>query len=388
MQQIAMQDLLQLLTPHEGPCVSLYIPTHRAFPDSRQDPVRYRNSLKAMEESLGQKYSSRQIKPVLSRFQALADDEQFWQHRTEALAVLGTGSELHVFDLQRPVEELLVVADRFHTKPLLRTLQSADRFQVLCLNREEVSLFEGNRDALDPVTLEDVPTTLEAALGREKTESHQTVASYGDGSGDPRAPHGEPSMYHGHGGRKDEREIDRERFFRVVDRAILEHHSRRSGLPLILAALPEHHGPFREVSHNPFLLEEGIEIDPGAVEVDELRSRAWKVVEPHYLRRLEERVNDFHTAQAQQAAADELQLVAKAATEGRVGVLLIEAGREAPGSIDRETGEMLTADLDDPQINDMLDELAQIVLLQDGEVVVVPAERMPTRSGVAAIFRY
>jgi hypothetical protein len=30
---------------------------------------------------------------------------------------------------------------------------------------------------------------------------------------------------------------------------VFEHHSRRSGLPLILAALPEHHHLFRRVSH-------------------------------------------------------------------------------------------------------------------------------------------
>jgi len=38
-----------------------------------------------------------------------------------------------VYRLQRPVPELAIVADSFHTKPLLRILQSADRYQVLAL---------------------------------------------------------------------------------------------------------------------------------------------------------------------------------------------------------------------------------------------------------------
>lgn len=388
MQQSGTQDLTPILTHSGGPCVSLYLPMHPAFPESRQNPVRFRNSLKAMEALLEQKYSGRQAQPVLERFRALAGDDRFWTQRTESLALLGHSDELHVFDLQQPVDELLVVADRFHLKPLLRTLQSADRFQVLCLSRDEVSVFEGNRDALDPVELDQDPSTLEAALGREKSEAHQTVASYGDGAGGPGAPHGEPAMYHGHGGRKDERQIDRERFFRVVDRAILEHHSRRSGLPLILAAVPEHHGPFRAVSHNPFLLSEGIEVDPGSLELAELRTLAWKVVEPHYLARLEQRIEDFRTAQARHSAADDMEEVAKAAAEGRVGVLLVEAGRETPGALDRAAGKVLASEPDNPQVNDLLDELTQLVLLKDGEVMIVPAERMPTRTGVAAIFRY
>jgi hypothetical protein len=36
----------------------------------------------------------------------------------------------------------------------------------------------------------------------------------------------------------------------------------------------------------------------------------------------------------------------------------------------------------------MLDDLAELVLAKGGEVVVVPTERMPAESGLAAIFRF
>lgn len=39
-------DLRALLAPHEPPCISLYEPTHRSYPESSQeDPIRYRNLL-------------------------------------------------------------------------------------------------------------------------------------------------------------------------------------------------------------------------------------------------------------------------------------------------------------------------------------------------------
>lgn len=53
-----------------------------------------------------------------------------------------------VFGFQRTTPELPIVADSFHTKPLLRLLQSADRFQVLALNLQEIKLFEGSREVL------------------------------------------------------------------------------------------------------------------------------------------------------------------------------------------------------------------------------------------------
>jgi hypothetical protein len=68
-------------------------------------------------------------------------------------------------------------------------------------------------------------------------------------------------MHHGQGGKKDEIDGNAERFFRAVDRVVLEHHSRPSGPPLMLAALPKHHHLFRKVSHNPFLMASGLMVD-------------------------------------------------------------------------------------------------------------------------------
>ncbi len=34
----------------EPPCLSLYQPTHRTHPDKQQDPIRFRNLLKELEE--------------------------------------------------------------------------------------------------------------------------------------------------------------------------------------------------------------------------------------------------------------------------------------------------------------------------------------------------
>ena len=371
-----------LLETHAPPCLSLYQPTHRHHPDNQQDPIRFRNLVKAMEESLRQQYPTRDIQPLLAPFQALADDHHFWNHTRDGLAVLGAPGMFRVYRLQRPVAELVIVAESFHIKPLMRTLQSADRYQVLGLNRQAIKLFEGNRDALDEVELaQGVPRTLTEALGEEVTEPHHTVASYGMGARGP-------AMHHGHGGKKDEIDSDAERFFRAVDRAVLEHHSRPSGLPLLLAALPEHHHLFHQVSHNPFLMAEGIDIHPDALPIDALRDRAWRVVEPQYLARLARLVEEFGGARSQGLGADDLVQVTEATVAGRVATLLIEADRQVPGRIDAATGGVAFHDLAHPEVDDLLDDLGELVLKKGGHIVIVPTERMPTRTGIAAIYRY
>ena len=372
-----------LLGSHELPCLSLYQPTHRHHPGNHQDPIRFRNLVKELDQSLQKKYSTEEIRPLLEPFEALSRDHDFWNHTTDGLAVFGAPGLFQVFGLQRPTLELAVVADSFHTKPLLTFLQSADRFQVLALNLHGIKLFEGNRDVLDEIDLAPgVPRTLTEALGEELTEPHQTVASYGGTGG------ASVAMRHGHGDKKDEMDNDAERFFRMVDRAILESHSQPSGLPLILAALPEHQGHFRKHCQNPFLLEEGIIIHPDALLMAEFRESAWNIFQPRYQARLAALADEFAVAKSKGLGQEDVKQVAEAAAAGRVATLLIEGDRQIPGRIDGATGEVEFKDVNHPEADDLLDDLGELVLKTGGRVVVVPADRMPTTTGAAATFRF
>jgi hypothetical protein len=380
---LTIESLAELASVHQPPCLSLYQPTRRRRSENQQDPIRFRNLVKELGTSLRQKYPAVETRLLLEPFEALAHDHAFWNHTLDGLAVLGGPSLFRVFRLQRPVAELAVVADSFHTKPLRRFLQSVGRYQVLGLSLHKIQLFEGNRDALDEIDpAPGVPRTITEVLGNERTESHLTVSSHG-GVGQASTP-----MRHGHGGKQDGMQADAERFFRAMDRAVIEHHSRPSGLPLILAALPEHHHLFHRVSHNPFLMAEGLTINPDALPIDELRERAWQVVEPEYQARLAALADEFAAAKSNGLGSDDLAQVAQAAAAGRVATLLIESDRQIAGRLHGATGGFEVADLSHPKVDDLLDDLDELVVKMGGRVMVIPAERMPVRTGLAAIYRY
>jgi len=382
MHHLTNEHLANLRINQKFPCISLYQPTHRHLPDSLKDPICYRNLLKEMEVSLNQKYSATEVHSAMKKFQVLAHDETFWKHRTDGLAILSSPDTFEIFELQRTVPQLLVVADNFHTKPLFRILQSTDRYQVLCLTRQEAKLYEGNRDHLDQVELINMPATMTEALGSELTEAFSTVASCGSavgGNGN--------AMHYGHGGKKTEIEIDTDRFFRVIDKGLTEQHSRPSGLPLLLIALPEHQATFRALTHNSFLLEQGICKNPESLSINELREKAWKEVEPLYVKRLMERVETYQTALSGQRGSDDVQQVAVAVMAGRVDTLMLEADRQVPGRVDA-SGKIEPGDLSNPTVGDILDDLAEVVLQMNGEVFVTPKEKMPSKTGLAATFRY
>lgn len=381
--ELLANDYAQLIQSEtEGPCLSLYQPTHRAFPERQQDPIRFRNLVKSMEDSLRREHPNRDVEPLLAPFHALADDPAFWEHSLDGLVVLGSADGLRVYKVQRAVPEFAVVADSFHTKPLMRIMQSADRYQILAIDRNEARLFEGNRDQLDEVPLAaGVPRTLEDAV-RIDAERDRATRTHGRADPGVMGRHGSSDV------KSDAVEADTERFFRAVDRAVIELHSRPTGMPLLLAALPEHHHLFRKVSNNPNLLEASIDVHPKSLSLEQLRERAWSQVLPTYLARLGGLVDAFAEALAKQQATGDLSDAARAAAEGRIATLLLQAGHRIPGTVDARTGAVTPGDMSDPGTGDMLDDLGELVLRKGGEVVIVPAERMPTGSGLAATYRF
>ncbi len=377
------QALAELTAFASSPCLSLYQPTHRRHPENQQDLIRFRHGVNALANSLKQQHTAAEIQTLLAPFHALADDNDFWNHTLDGLAVLGGAGLFRVFLLARPVPELAVVSDSFHTKPLRRVLQSAVRYQVLGLSLKSIRLFEGDRDHITEIDLAaGVPTTITEALGEEMSESHLRVSSHG-GIGGASSP-----MHHGQGGKKDEIDKDAERFFRVVDRAVTEHHSKPSGLPLILAALSEHHHLFHAISHNPLLLPAGIDINPDALSTEKLQQLAWHAVAPQYLAQQTRWADEFAAARAKGLGSDNLAAVASAAAEGRVSTLLVEAERVIAGLLDETTGTFVSADLNHPQIDDVLDDLGALVEKMGGTVHVLPAGRMPSVTGLAATYRH
>ena len=70
------QMLKEISGIENGPCLSLYQPTHRRHPENQEDPIRFRNLVKDLEASLLQKYPAAEAKLLLEPFHALDDGPQ------------------------------------------------------------------------------------------------------------------------------------------------------------------------------------------------------------------------------------------------------------------------------------------------------------------------
>jgi hypothetical protein len=318
---------------------------------------------------------------IKEALKSIKDDRLFWNNTLDGLAILANPERCIIYKLMMPVEEICIVADSLHIKPLVRYFQIADKYQILALNMDSFDIYEGSRDGIEKFEMpEGDPTTLEEVLGSEQTDAYLSYGSYGGAAGTP--------MFHGHGDSKSEKDIDREKYFRYVDKYVYDNFSRPSGLPLILVAVTEHHAQFEKISKNPHLEKPGVKESPKSLSADELRKETWKAMEPRYIEKTEKDIERFSSGVVRGMASDDIKEVALAAVEGRIDKLLIEAGRTLPGKFNHATGEIEKKSPDIGKTDDIIDDIAEAVIKHKGSVTVLEKERILVKTGVAAIYRY
>ncbi|NTU88740.1 MAG: hypothetical protein HGA54_02380 [Actinobacteria bacterium] len=373
------RDYRSLLTEeYEPPCVSIYFPTHRSSPEKLQDPIRFRNLIRQAEKDLQEKYPDANANKILAPFRELLEDDGFWNTTLDGVGLLGSAGKVEVYPLKTEVGEEVLVADRFYTRPLMSIFEPAGNYHVLGLELHRIKLFEGDRHTVREIDLgPDAPKTIEAALGDQLTQTYQSISSNARGTA---------STFHASGARMDEVDIDAIKYFRIVDRWIFENYSRPSGTPLILAALPEHHSDFRDISKNPLLEPEGIMADCSSLSPEEMIAKASEIVNHHRTALEEDAIKQYGFAYGRGNASEDIAEIARAVAEGRVATLLLESGRRVGGTIDEATGAVEYSD--EPMAPDVLGQLGELVVRTSGDVLILPADRMPVSTGVAGTFRY
>ncbi|MFQ5968538.1 MAG: hypothetical protein ACE5MI_13165, partial [Acidimicrobiia bacterium] len=147
------------------------MPTHRTGSASQQDPIRFKNLARSAEERLidGGLRSS-EARRILGPARRLMADDLFWRHQSGGLAAFSAPERFSCYRLPLDFDELVVVTDRFHIKPLLRLLSGDGRFYILALSQKQVRLLQGTRHKVSEVDLKGMPRGLSDALQYDNLE--------------------------------------------------------------------------------------------------------------------------------------------------------------------------------------------------------------------------
>jgi len=384
MKELSRDELVKLFEARDGLRISLYAPMKKAGPETRKNPIRFKNQVQRADELLAerQELPPEEREAILEPLRAMVETRDFWEHQGNGLAVFRSRDDLVRYRLPIAVKELAVVGHRYHVKPLLPLLAGDGRHYVLALSQKLVRLFEATRDDVHEIELEDVPTQLEDVVGHEVEETHRQVHS-----SSPGGQRG-PGIHHGQGGGEDDQDREVRKFLAQVDRGIEKHLADRQA-PLVLASVDSLAAVYRELSDHPHLLDDNLSGNPDELPAQTLHERSWQLVEPVFRRVQEEAASRYRELAGTGKTAHRLEETLLAAHDGRVDTLFVALDAHRWGRYDPEAREVEEAPQEEPGTEDLIDATAVETLLHSGEVYAVDAADVPGDGGqLAAILRY
>ncbi|MGV0105409.1 Bacterial archaeo-eukaryotic release factor family 3 [Nostoc sp. DSM 114160] len=390
MQLISKEDIKTLIEQPKGNCVSIYMPTHPAGPEVRQDPIRFKNLVREAETRLIDAGLTQEDAIALLEKSQEIDNQEFWEQMGEqGLAIFISENIFRYYPLPIDFQELVVVTDRFHIKPLLPILNGNGRFYILALSQQDVRFFEGTRYSVKEVEVENLPKSLDEALQRDDTakEGQFRIATSKGGTSNSFS---QPGTFHGQGSPdRDKRQEDILQFFQIVDGALHEKLKLQKA-PLVLAGVEYLLPLYRQANTYQHLMDEAIIGNPEILSAQDLHEQAWPIVEADFQKSQQAVLEQFHELFGGDTgkASNNLQEVISAAYYQRVDSLLVAVGQQQWGLFDPTSETVYLHPEKEAGDEDLLDFVAAHTLLNGGTVYAVPFEEIPYSTAVAAIYRY
>jgi hypothetical protein len=393
MDLLTREELKTLLTPQEGPCVSIYMPTHRLWNEAVQDPIRLKNLLRQTEDKLNQSgLRAPEVREFLTPARDLLEGhDSFWRHQSDGLALFLTPSSFASYRLPIDFGEEVITGSRFYVKPLLRFLAYEGHFFLLALNQKQVRLYQATPHSISEIDLGDVPQSLAEAMQYDDFESHLDFHTGSTGGSQAGAGGRRDAVFHGQGAAGDEANVKENilRFFRTLDNGVTERLAQETA-PLLVAGVEYLCGLYREANHYRNLIDECIDANPEAMSTEALHERAWAIMEPRFQqsRRKAAEAFDQVAGKEPERAVGMVEGVVPAAYFQRVDTLFAPVGRHAWGTFDAEAETVTLQDEAQPGAEDLLDLAVAHTLLNGGTAHIVEPADVPGGGPVAAILRY
>lgn len=359
------EALVQLASFQAPRCISLYIPAHNSGAEVNMlsDAALCKTMLQQIDQRLQHEDIGREkIDQWLAPVRNLCLDADFWRNQSQGLAIFVAEGFCRYMKLPvAPTQEWLV-NDNFMLTPLLPFMTSETKFYILSLSKNQAKLFRGDNYGLTLVEVPGMPANIHAVIGEYKAD--------GIGAGQP-----------------DEKQ-ETEKYFSEVSKAIEKEVLSKEEVPLLLAAVDYLHPIYQRAAHYKHIVPGGLKGNYDRTTLPELDRAARETLQP-LLDQQVQRWLDHYGNQSATALTNSIPgEVIAAAHFGQVGRLFIEQGAHIWGHFDMTDSRVDIHDTQQPGDDCLINETAVNTLLHGGYIHILPKEKMPAPSPLAALLRY
>lgn len=379
---IDLKKFKTLAESRDRHCISFFIPTHRAG-HTQEDRIRYKNMVSEVENKLEERgMNPPEIKAKLQEARAKIEDNEFWLHQSDGLAVYIYGEKTEFHTLPIDFDPFSFIGNQLYLKPLIPVLTDNQPFFLLALDLNNVRFFEGDRYFIAELeTNEYFPKNMAQALRYDVVQENIQHHSGQGTSGSP--------IYHGQGEGKDDENVRITEYLRLINKGVMDLLCDTDDEPLIVAADTSLISLYRAVNDYSNLHPEYI---PGNPEHDDpllLHEKAWMILEEDLEKDQNKEKEEFEAALARDEASFSIHDIVPAAMAGRVDTLFVDESYEVWGVYDASSHSVQMHSERKKNSLPLIEQAAIATIQHGGKVYVRSRTELPRpTANLNAVYRY
>jgi hypothetical protein len=386
MDVICLKDIKSIIRQDNDVHVSIFMPTHHRGGVDQQDPIRYRNLLRAAEEKLVAKgMRPAEAKSLLKPAEGLATDNLFWRQQSEGLALFLDPSMYLYYRVPITLNEEVGVGERFYVKQLVSLLSDCGWYYVLAVSHHDTRLLQCTAFGSIRINLADVPKNMDEALNFDvpdhRMQYHVPAPNGGSNFG------GGTAIQSGESSRPNYVKRNILQYFDLVNNGIMKV-LKDERAPLILAAVDDMQPLYRTANSYRNILPEGILGNADGVSDDTLREQAWSIVKFYFEQTKKEAAADYLKIAGTGLTAAGISDVVPAAYHGRIRFLFLAENVQQWGSYNTAADSVTVHSSQKPEDEDLMDLAAYQTLSHAGTIYVMKTGEVPGGGPVAATLRF
>jgi hypothetical protein len=359
------------------------VPTSRAGEevDQKHAQLKLKNIVKDVRSTLEESGKvEEEVHANLQRLEELQNDDHFFRHQSDGLAIYLQGSEMSYFTLPVHFEPAYYVADHFYLIPVLPFFNDDGTFYLLALSQQKATLYEGSRHFMAELILDQgaLEPPEEEAGTKEKSLQFRSAGGAQKGV-----------LYHGQGSGKDDRHKDLEKYFHSVDQAV-NALLRNDKAPLVLACVDAHFAVYRDLTAYNFLFPDYIPGNPDETDAQMLHEKGWDLVEEYFLNERKAQREQMRNLSAGGRTSYLLEEILQASLDGRIETLFLQKGIDKYGLYDQQQRAVIRVrPAKEKNSVSLFNLAASHALVKGARVFLENKENMPFQeTEINALFRY
>lgn len=368
-----MQKILQDLQKVQAkPAVSIFVRTHRTFPDNEQDPIALKNQLKAADEALKKQHGDEIAQQVMQRIQQ-ETRELDPNYNLDTLAIFATPEQAQVLRFPFAAQERIIINEQFAVRDIIRDLTLAVHYYALVITREKGRLIEAINDRVvhefgpeDTGTLDILPYGPFPVV----TDSLATTSVA-------------------------ERSINEDNYLKEFLNRIdknLQAMRGRHNLPVIVVGDKRNLGFYKEICDQPNAIVATADnvtyLDNG--EAQHIINQLQPALKHYQQQRQQQAQQELQSLHGTARIRTDLQEIYRAALEGNAATLYVRQGYMLPGQLDSDQQSVILSSLSDSEHNqnDVVDDLIELVRKSSGQVKFLDQVMMESHEPLVLATRY